>query len=198
MSEAEAPRARQARERGGSVKIAAAFLGLVLQIAPAAAAKPPPCSDAFEIVPPGYRFGAPGETSGGLALTLSLPRSARAGDSIIAAMKMQSADGQPRALLTDERPWGLEYQFEVRDAATGATVPVQYGLQTITTISRENVDARCAAYEVANLSHRVRLAPGRYLVRARRTPTEEISETPSTLRKLPEVVSNDVTITITR
>jgi hypothetical protein len=60
------------------------------------------------------------------------------------------------------------------------------------------VDARCAAYEVANLSHRVRLAPGRYLVRARRTPTEEISETPSTLRKLPEVVSNDVTITITR
>jgi len=59
MSEAEAPRARQARERGGSVKIAAAFLGLVLQIAPAAAAKPPPCSDAFEIVPPGYRSGHP-------------------------------------------------------------------------------------------------------------------------------------------
>ena len=177
--------------------IVGSFLSVFLLVAPPIPKVDRECETSKSVVPEGYAFDTKGPQRGSFVLSLALPASARSGEPIVAAMKLESLDAHPVQLLADERPWGAEYEFQITDVASGEQlVERKDRLRTITTISRELVSRSCPAYQVSTLTTRYVLGAGTYTVRAFRVPTEVTDISVPTTRKLPEVVSNAVILTV--
>ena len=145
----------------------------------------------------GRPFEARGPQSGPLRLSLSLPASIHRGDPLTAALRLEDTSDQPILLLSNDNPFGLDYEVVVADLHTGNEVPKRPDyVPMITRISQETVSRACPAYQYLSLTRAYDIPAGTFVVRAMRRPTQVLNDDPLQLKKLPAVQSNSVTLTV--
>jgi hypothetical protein len=112
-------------------------------------------------------------------------------------MKLQTVDVRGVKIAAHDAPWGLDYLFQIRSAATGQSIAPRTNYpRLITRISTESLTPSCPSYRFAEITRQYELPVGTYIVQASRSP-QQMADPSRPGPDLPEVASNAVSLTIT-
>jgi hypothetical protein len=146
-----------------------------------------PCSSKR---PPNVVFGSGGPQTGGLTLSLALPKYRYARNAKVrAVLRLQSAEP---VTFSSALPYG-DYHFKIYGVDTHAVPSNRSGhVEAISQIAYQRVSAQCPAYEEFDLDWLYDLSPGVYAVSASRIPQRMLSSQPPSFETMPTLVSNEV------
>jgi hypothetical protein len=159
-------------------------------------ALPSACASASPL-PIAISFPPSGAEVSGFRLTLYAPHELKAGSPVPTVLRLQTTRSPEIALLSDDNPSGVDYDFILTRADGKPVLPRPEYTKMITRISRETISEECPSLMMVALDKRYDLVPGKYSIQAVRRLSEAIVTNDNlTSRDLATITSNTVELIV--